>query len=233
MSGDRRSQIAERLLAAGSDAGPKGASLSRVAAEVLQLPGAAIMLAADDGTYVSVGNSGGVIAEIEELQRTLGEGPCVDAYELHRPVLEPDLARSGALRWVAFAGPALAVGARAVFGFPLGVGPAPIGSLNLYSEDVGVLTEGQHADALAVAAGITASIVALQAGAPDGVLAPELDDISHLQLQVHQATGMVAVQLGVPVDQALVRLRAQAYGTGRPIAEVAADIVARRLRLEP
>ena len=50
--------------------------------------------------------------------------------------------------------------------------------------------------------------------------------------EVHQASGMISVQLNVSLAEALVRLRAHAYAQERPIAEVAADVVARRLRFE-
>jgi hypothetical protein len=49
---------------------------------------------------------------------------------------------------------------------------------------------------------------------------------------VHQASGMVAAQLEVSVAQALIRLRAYAFGNDRPLTEVAKDVVARRLRFD-
>jgi ANTAR domain len=49
---------------------------------------------------------------------------------------------------------------------------------------------------------------------------------------VHQAPGMVAAQLDVSVGQALIRLRAYAFGNDRPLAEVAEDVVARKLRFD-
>ncbi len=52
-------------------------------------------------------------------------------------------------------------------------------------------------------------------------------------VQIDQATGMLTVQLGVPVTQAFVRLRAYAYCEDRRLADVASDIVARQLRLDP
>lgn len=51
--------------------------------------------------------------------------------------------------------------------------------------------------------------------------------------QVHQAAGMMSVQLGVGITDAMVRLRAHAYTHDRPLAAVATDIVARRLRFPP
>jgi hypothetical protein len=50
--------------------------------------------------------------------------------------------------------------------------------------------------------------------------------------RVHQATGMISVQLGVSLAEALLRLRAHAYGQDRPVADVAADVVGRRMRFD-
>ena len=47
--------------------------------------------------------------------------------------------------------------------------------------------------------------------------------------EVHQATGMVLAQLGLPAQDAFVRLRAHAFATCRPLPEVARDVVAGRL----
>jgi AmiR/NasT family two-component response regulator len=43
---------------------------------------------------------------------------------------------------------------------------------------------------------------------------------------------MISVQLGISVTEALIRLRARAFSNERPIADVAQDVIARRLRLE-
>jgi hypothetical protein len=43
---------------------------------------------------------------------------------------------------------------------------------------------------------------------------------------------MTAVQLGITVDEALLRLRAFAFAVDRRIADVAGDVVNRRLHLE-
>jgi hypothetical protein len=44
---------------------------------------------------------------------------------------------------------------------------------------------------------------------------------------------MLTVQLGVTAAEAFARLRAYSYAEDRRLADVAGDIVARRLRLEP
>ena len=76
----------------------------------------------DHGPQGSVCSSNAVSALIEELQYTFGQGPCVEAYDEGRPVLEPNLDQPAWPRWLAFTGPELDAGVRAVFGFPMRVG---------------------------------------------------------------------------------------------------------------
>ncbi len=194
------------------------------------MTGAGIMLMSGELPLGSACTTNQVSAVIEDLQYTLGEGPCVDAYRLDRPVLEPDLADAAVPRWPAFTGPAVAAGVRAVFGFPLRVGAVRLGALNLYADRTGWLTDDQHSDALVMADVAAETVFAMQAGASAGALAAELQQGSNFQYVVHQAAGMVSGQLDVSVVQALVRLRAYAFGHERLLADVAADVVARRLR---
>jgi hypothetical protein len=171
-------------------------------------------------------------AVIEELQFTMGEGPCVDAYHQDRPVLEPDLADPQMPRWMGFTRSALEAGARAVFGFPMQVGAVRLGALNLYCDQPGALTEDQHADALVMAGVAAREVLALQAQAPPGALAAELEAGGNFRFVVHQATGMIAAQLDVGVAEAMIRLRAYAFANGRLLRDVADDVVARRVRFD-
>ena len=196
------------------------------------MTGAGIMLMSGDIPHGSLCSTDEVSALIEQLQYDLGEGPCVDAYQLDHAVLEPDLADPADPRWLAFTGPAVAAGARAVFGFPLHVGAVRLGALNLYCDRAGSLGAEQHADALVMADVAAQTVLLLQANAPPGLVAAELEAGADFQLVVHQAAGMVSVQLGVTVGQALVRLRAFAFGNDRALADVARDVVARTLRFD-
>lgn len=166
---------------------------------------------------------------IEDLQYTLGEGPCVDAHELDRVIIEADLAAEGPLRWLAFSPPAVDAGARAVFAFPMRTGTVRLGALNLYRDQPGPLTDDQHADALVMADVAARWVLDLQAQAPEGGLPEDLENGADLHLVVHNAAGIVAVQLGVSITEALIRLRAYAFSLDRPVNEVAADVVAHRL----
>ena len=167
MAGERRLRILARLV---GDGAPdlETRRLCEVCAEVTGMSGAGIMLMSGDVPRGSVCTTNEVSDLIEHLQYALGEGPCVDAYNEDRPVLEPDLAEPAMPRWQAFAGPAIDAGVRAVFGFPLQVGAVRLGALNLYRDRPGPLTDDQHADALVMADVAAQAILVLQANAPPG-----------------------------------------------------------------
>jgi hypothetical protein len=230
VAGERRLRILALL--AGEEPGSETARLCRVCAEVTSVSGAGIMLMWGEAPLGSVCTTDEVSARIEELQYDLGEGPCVDAYRLDRAVLEPDLAAPALPRWLAFTGPALDAGAKAVFGFPLRVGTVRLGALNLYRDRPGSLGDDQHADAMAMADVAAQAVLLLQADAPAGRLAAELEAGAEFQYVVHQAAGMVAAQLDISVTQALIRLRAHAFGNERTLTEVAREVVGRTLRLD-
>jgi GAF domain-containing protein len=231
MAGERRLRILAQLI---GDTTPELQTkrLCEVCAEITGMSGAGIMFMSGDVPRGSVCTTNDVSARVEELQFELGEGPCVDAYNHDRPVLEPDLADPKTPRWLAFTTPAVEAGVRAIFGFPLQVGAVRLGALNLYRDQPGPLTDDQHADALVMADVAAQALLLMQAKAPAGQLAVELEAGSDFQYVVHQASGMVAAQLEVSVGQALVRLRAYAFGNERPLTSVASDVVGRTLRFE-
>lgn len=230
MSGERRARLLDELARGGG--GDTAARLCEACRNVVGVTGAGIMLMSGELRLGSACTTGEVSGLIEELQYALGEGPCVDAFHLDRPVSEPDLADPAVPRWLAFTEPAVEAGVRAIFGFPIGVGAVRMGALNLYVDRPGPLTYDQHADALVMADLAAEAVLTMQSGAPDGVLADELDRGSNFQYVVHQAAGMVSAQLDVSVAQGLVRLRAYAFGNERTLPDVAADVVARRLRFD-
>lgn len=231
MAGERLLRILARL-SLGDTTDLETIRLCEVSAEITGTTGAGVMLMSDDMALGSVCTTDDVSTRIEDLQYTMGEGPCVDAYRESRPVLEPDLAHPAISRWPAFTGPALDAGARAVFGFPLRIGAVRLGALNLYRHRPEPLTDDQHADALAMAEVTARAVLALQADARPGRLAAAFDEGADFRYVVHQASGMVAAQLNISVGQALIRLRAHAFGNDRDLTGVAGDVVARRLRFD-
>ncbi len=228
-TGERRARIIALLFGSGDGAfGTK--RLCQVCAEATAMSGAGVMLMWSDTPGGSLCTTNKMSDLIEQLQYALGEGPCVDAYRHDWPVLEPELANPDTSRWPAFSPPAVEAGVRAVFGFPLQVGAARLGALNLCRDRPGPLSDDQHADALVMASVAAQTILVLQAGRPPGELANQLEQDADFHYAVNQAAGMVAAQLDVSVAQAFVRLRAYAFGNDRSLTEVAKDVVERMLR---
>lgn len=169
---------------------------------------------------------------LEELQFSLGEGPSLDAFANHEAIHEPDLEHAHIDRWPIFTTTALELGTRGVFALPLNAGQRCIGVLTLYNEVAGALTSEQAANGLVVADTVAQAMLESQSFSEPDLLAEDLEDTASHRAEVHQASGMVAVQLGVAVADAEVRLRAHAYAANRPVVDVARDIVERRLRLD-
>ena len=177
-----------------------------------------------------------VAGELEEWQLTFGQGPGVDAFTDGGPVLVMDLGTGDSVaRWPVFTPAAVRSGALAVFALPLQVGAIRLGVLTLYRSRSGPLSGPELATALIFAD--TASMLLLNGAAgtqPDTAeLAWQRDDPTAHQAQVHQATGMILVQLGISAEAAFARLRGYAYAHDRLLGDVARDVVERRLRLEP
>jgi GAF domain/ANTAR domain len=215
----------------------RGASTSMVdrvcgaAVELLSLSGAGLSLMVDGVLRGTAGVSNPGIASVQELQLTLGEGPCVDAWTTMEPVLEGDLANPERVRWPAFAQAGAGVSVRAVFAFPLRLGAFGLGVLALYRDQPGPLSDDEMALGLVIADVATQTILGLQAGAPARELHVLLADEPAHWAEIHQATGMISAQLDVSLDEAFVRLRSHAFAGEHSLREVAKDVVARRLRL--
>jgi len=233
MPGERMNAVLALL---GGDGGTSFAAAAAIAAaEALGVDGVSAGVGAGPQGVVLAWGDQPVGVALEDLQFTLGQGPGLEAVANGTPVLVPDL-REHTGRWPGFVPGADELGVRAVFAFPLRIGAISVGVLTAHRAMPGPLLEGQLADALALADTVTVlllhRVLAETAGDTDKERRPPPGwaQSATYRAGVHQATGMISVQLNVSLAEALVRLRAHAYAQERPIAEVAADVVTRRLR---
>ena len=213
------SKLASLLGVAGNDM----KSLKRLClggVEHLSASGAGVSVVTASGRRDILFATDDVSARIEELQVSLGEGPCIDAWSSRLPVIEPDLLRTSPGRWPLFGPAARAAGASAVFAVPLQIGRTRLGALDVYRNTPGGLNGADIIDALKLGDAVTQVLLGIE------------DASSDFSAEVYQAAGMLTVQLEVDISEALARLRAHAYAEGRPLWEVAHDVVTRRLRLE-
>lgn len=220
-------------LRAGLGAALAGAETPLVAADrlceacvdLLGVDGASISLirgAASQGTF---GSSGPLSRTLDELQFTYGQGPCLDAVALNRPVAAEDLDAPGEVRWPALVGPILAHGIQAVCALPVTVGNAPIGALDLFRHRSGPW-DGQDLAGGLWAAGLAslplldlmnADVDWLAAGDGEG-----FDQLASLErVEVYQATGVLVAAFDIGAADAVARLRAHAMSSGLTASEVA------------
>jgi len=205
--------------------------LCQLTVSEMALSGCALVLMSGTESASVLAAVGQHASMVTGLQMDLGEGPCLEAYASGVPVLLPDMAEH-ANRWPAFAAAALAAGVHAEFSLPLTVGLGGIGTLDLCRDRPGMLNDEHLADAL-VTADIARDAVLYQQYTPEGATLVELLDMGGTdRIVIHQATGMIAAQVNNTVSNALARLRAAAFASGRPMDDIAQDVVERRMRFD-
>jgi hypothetical protein len=204
---------------------------------LFDIDAAAISLVFDGSSNGTLGSSSAPARTYDELQFTLGEGPCLDSVAHRSPVLVADLADPVDPRWPIYGPAMLTHRIRGVFAMPVLVAGEYIGALDFFRVQPGLLKGADFAGAVVAAelAGVP-MLDLLDADLQAAVNDPtsnawaKLHDLT--RAEVSQATGMLVAQLGVEPAEALVRLRAHAYATGRSSTDVARDILDRRLKLE-
>jgi hypothetical protein len=206
--------------------------LCRSAARALPARGAAVTVMTAQGVQSVAVASDPQTQALEEQQFSFGEGPCVEAFAARRPVLTPDLAGRSS-HWPAYAPAALQHGVRSVFAFPLQIGAARLGVLDVYRDEPGMLPAPTLLQALTFTEIALRILLDGQADAATGRPVEGLESAVESRSELFQAQGMVMIQLGVSLAEAMSRLRAHAYAYDQRLSDVARDVVARRLELEP
>ena len=192
------------------------------------LDGAGVSIVTTNGAREPLYATDEVATQIERLQLTLGEGPCVDTSTFNSPVLVSDLtdpADAVAGRWPVFREEATRLGARAIFAFPIRFGAIGLGAVDLYRRSAGPLSGPQLGRALTSVDGVGLAVLE----APDQYGDPGAPAMT--SMVVHQAAGMIMAQLDSSIEEAMVRLRAAAFAESRTVNELAADVVNRRRHL--
>jgi hypothetical protein len=203
-------------------------AVCQFAVEHLAASGCAVTLMARPPSVEVLAVAGRNADLIAELQFALGEGPCLDAFLGCAPTFAVDLAHQDG-RWPVFSSRAAQLGVLAEFSLPLQLGAAPVGVLDMSREKPGMISEEHLADALAAAEVATDAVLLLQGSTAGSELATLLEPAGLDRMVVHQATGMIAAQLDISIADALATLRAAAFEAGRPLTEVAVDIMNRRI----
>ncbi|GAA1906067.1 ANTAR domain-containing protein [Streptomyces durmitorensis] len=228
--------MADYLRALSSHTGQGVASLPLEAcADMLGLDGLALLLNPVGGPAELVQSYGERTGALEDLQQVQGQGPSLDAARFGTLLLLPDVADDlafGGRRWPGLPGSIEALNVRAVFSFPLRIGVIALGALTGHRTGPGPMSTDQLTNAFGLADIVSQITIATAAQTELSQNVPLLDEPGLHFAEVHQATGMVAAQLEIGVDQALIRLRGHAFSHDLPLLEVAREVLALRLCLD-
>jgi hypothetical protein len=196
--------------------------------ELLPVSGASISIFRRSGNSTTVCTSDPLARRLDAMQFGLGEGPRWVVARTGKPSISADVARESHPDWPVFGAGIAALDVGALFAFPILTGPVLVGVVDLYRRTPGPLGHDATSQALTLARRVAAPAVREALRSAADAEAPHAKAPA-LRREVHQAVGMVFVQLGVTTVEALALLRAYAFSTNRPLEDIARDVVERRM----
>ena len=162
--------------------------------------------------------------QIEELEISLGQGPCLDAYKTGEQVLASDIAEYQD-RWPDVGPRIIELGMRSAHAFPLQLRGDRIGALNLYRSEPKAFAphEVRLGQALAdvAAVGILQERAVFVAERRSAQLQHALDS----RVLIEQAKGVLAERRGITPDQAFTVLRRLARDNNVTLRDVCQRVI--------
>ncbi len=191
---------------------------------------AGIVLADADGTLHMAATTGKRVSDVELMQLATSSGPCFVAFTTGTNVEVDDIAASRD-RWPEFADLAVAKGFRSMHAIPLRLRDQTLGSLNLFSESLGPLSDQDAVLAQAMADVATIGIVQDRMLTSHATINDQLLTALDSRVRIEQAKGLLAHRHDISVEEAFTLLRAHARRNRLKLNDVALDVVERRLDL--
>jgi len=194
---------------------------------MLDADGASLTVMTDDESVLVVAATDDLSRQLEDLQDVVGEGPSRDAFR-ENSVQVADFSEHDDGRWPVMHEHGRRLGFEGtIVALPLRPRDEPIGTLTAHRADREIAIDPATADFLGAAIG-----VALVHDARLGMAGDLLAEAWPLRARIHQAAGMVISQVGVRPEDALALLRGQAFAQDTTLADIAQQVVQRRIGFE-
>jgi GAF domain-containing protein len=217
-------------LDAEGDLGRAMQQITSAAKALLGVDGAGLMLADERGVLRWATASDQQIQNIEEGEERLGEGPCINAFVEHAPMVMRDAAKEP--HWGRITDVVTGQEMRAGLSVPVQLEGGPIGTLDLYSAAPRDWDQTEISAAQVYAA-LAATLLSQAVGAQvKGRLAEQLQTAFDHRSRIERAKGMLMVQEGIDDAAAFERLRSAARSSRRPLVEVVDEVLGGQ-RLSP
>jgi GAF domain-containing protein len=191
-------------------------------ADLLSAEAVGLLVAVPDNGLELLSSSTHRVRELELYELQNGSGPCIDAISLGEPItaISPELDTA----WPPLGAQIVAHGFRSVHAFPLTWHGTAIGALNVFHADPVVLNDGDR-----LLAGTFADLATAVLARPldTGVTALRQQIMAALdgRIVIEQAKGIIAYRENVEMSDAFGRRRQLAPASGRPLSQVAGDIL--------
>ena len=166
-------------------------------------------------------------ARVDALQLELGEGPRWEAFAMRVPVLCPDLTQVTNCSWPIFLRAAQNLGVGALFSFPMIMGAALVGVVDLYCDGARPADREFISQATLMAGRVVGAAVQKALYSAENHLSNESAIAPALRREIHQATGLILSQLNVTATEAFARLQAYAFASGQSMDHAARRVVER------
>ena len=217
-----------------SDDGVEDVALCANFLDALPVTGAAVSVFGGAVPETAVCATDELAARLDELQFDLGEGPRWEAARTRVPVLEPRVREGAHPLWPVFFSALLDTEVEALYVFPLILGTLDVGIVELYSTTSKALDRTDRAKALVLANQTAWTLLDRLLRIKESTASATTTEASPLsRREIHQATGMVLVQMNVTPTDALLLLRGHAFAHGKTVRTVAGEVVARQLQFSP
>jgi GAF domain-containing protein len=182
---------------------------------------ASLMLSGAGGRYQTVAASDDIAAHIDELEREIGDGPCVDAIEDEAAALEPSLLERP--RWPRLAARVVQeTPVRSMAGFRLLVDDQKVGALNLFSDTPGGFTAQSVNEGAVVTSFVSVALLAAHKKQAAASLRRGLES----NREIGKAVGLMMAFHKVDDEAAFGMLRKASQDMNIKLAEVARQFVA-------
>ena len=182
-----------------------------------------------NGRVDTVAASDEVARRIDELEKALEEGPCLDAIDEDEPDQHICSDLTEGSKWPRLAGKIMGeTSVRGMAGFRLRQEGQRVGALNVFSDTPGALTDHSLDQAIMLTAFASVTLAALQRGEEATTLRRGLES----NREIGKAVGLLMAMHDIDDDRAFEMLAKVSQEMNVKVAEVAAQVVAHHRRKE-
>jgi GAF domain-containing protein len=196
--------------------------VAQLAAAVVPAAGCGVTMRRDN-EVTTVASSGDLARQVDEIQYSAGQGPCLTAMFDSKTVAITDLATDD--RWPDYRDRAIAAGVRGSLSLPLVTEGRSVGALNLYQTEAGEFSAAQVRNAWAFARQAMSALTLVLRHAQRLTVEEQLRDALASRTVIDQAMGILMGQRGCNAAEAFDTLRETSQGSNRKLREVAVALI--------